>query len=73
MVDLPKPMLPSVGTNPITFLREVKSELLRVTWPKREEVVKLTFIVIAVSIALGLYVGGLDLVLTKLTDLLIAR
>ncbi|HUC94668.1 MAG TPA: preprotein translocase subunit SecE [Candidatus Saccharimonadales bacterium] len=49
----------------ITFFSEVRSELTKVTWPKRNEVVRLTFIVFAVSGIIGAYVGGLDYVFTK--------
>ena len=50
----------------IKFFGEVKSELSKVTWPKRDEVVRLTLIVFAVSGIIGAYVGGLDFVFTKI-------
>ncbi len=61
------------SVSPVVFLKEVKAELLKVTWPTRQETIKLTVMVIAVSLLLGTYIGGLDLTLTKLTDLLIRR
>lgn len=70
---MPKPMMPDFKGNPVVFLKEVKSELLKVNWPTKDEVIKLTVIVIVVSVAIGLYIGGLDLVFTKLTDFLIKR
>ena len=73
MINIPKLKAISLKGTPLDFLREVKIELVKVTWPSRNEVIKLTIIVIGVSIAIGLYVGGLDLVLTKLTDLLVNR
>ena len=48
------------------FFGEVKLELRRVTWPTREEVVKLTVTVFLVSGILGAYVGGLDYLFTTL-------
>jgi preprotein translocase subunit SecE len=55
----------------ITFFSEVKSELFKVTWPKRSEVVRLTGIVLFVSLIVGLYIGGLDyLFTTGLTKIL---
>ena len=66
-------MMPSLSTNPITFIKEVRDELMKVTWPTRDEVVKLTVIVVVVSLALGIYIGGLDSVMTKVTDILIAK
>lgn len=74
MIDIPKPMMPDFkATGPTQFLKEVKGELVKVTWPTRDEVVKLTIIVIAVSLVVGLYIGGLDFVMTKVTDVLIKR
>lgn len=57
----------------LSFFSEVKLELTKVTWPKRDEVVKLTLIVLIVSALFGLYVGGLDLGFTKALELLVAR
>jgi preprotein translocase subunit SecE len=53
--------------NKITkFLKEVQTELKKVVWPTRPQALRLTTIVIGVSLAVGLYVGALDYLLTKL-------
>lgn len=70
---LSAPMMPDFGGGPIVFLQEVKAELTKVVWPGRDEVIKLTVVVIAVSVFIGLYIGGLDLAFTKLTDILVKR
>jgi len=70
---MPSPMMPDFRGGPVVFFKEVKAELLKVTWPTKEEVVKLTIVVVAISIALGFYIGGLDLVFTKMTDFLVKR
>ena len=72
-MDFQKPMLPDFKGNPVSFIKDVKAELLKVTWPSRQEVIKLTIVVIAVSLVMGLYIGGLDLIFTKITDLLLKR
>ncbi len=59
--------------SPITFLKEVRVEMAKVIWPTREETIKLTIIVIVISFVIGTYIGGLDLILTKVTDVLIKR
>ena len=46
--------------NPLTFLREVRSELRKVAWPTQRETINLTIVVIALSIAVGLFLGGFD-------------
>lgn len=51
---------------PVQFFEETRSELQKVTWPTRQEVMRLTFVVIAISLIVGLYIGGLDFVFTKL-------
>ena len=55
------------------FFSEVKSELSKVTWPKKNEVLRLTGIVILVSVIVGFYVGGLDYLFTNLLTKLISR
>ena len=55
-------------TNPVTFVQETVDELKKVTWPTRQEALRLTFVVIFVSIVVGLFIGALDLGLTKLFE-----
>lgn len=62
---------PAFGSSPIKFLKEAKRELFRVVWPKRQEVVKLTFIVIFISLVVGLYLGVLDFGFTKIIELIL--
>lgn len=56
---------------PITFLKEVKDELQKVVWPSRDEVIRLTTIVLLVSLLVGLFLGGLDYVFTTTMTLII--
>ena len=48
------------------FLSEVRNETARVTWPSRKEVYATTFVVILTSIFFGVYLWGVDLLLTAL-------
>ena len=57
----------------LTYIKEVRAELVKVVWPKREEVVRLTLIVILISGIVGVYLGVLDFALTKLLELLISQ
>ncbi|OGZ57875.1 MAG: preprotein translocase subunit SecE [Candidatus Spechtbacteria bacterium RIFCSPLOWO2_12_FULL_38_22] len=45
----------------VRFLREVKIEMKRVNWLTRREVINYTLLILIVSIATGIYLGGLDL------------
>ena len=49
-----------------TFLVEVRNEMGRVTWPSRKEVYATTFVVILFSVAMGIYLWGVDLILDKI-------
>ena len=56
---------------PFAFLKETVSELKKVVWPTRDEVVRLTFVVILTSLIVGLLLGGADFLLTKAIELII--
>jgi len=53
-----------INPNP-NFATDVIGELKKVTWPTRLETVRLTTIVIIVSLIIGLYVGIIDILLAK--------
>lgn len=59
------PSLPRVA--PTRFFSEVSTELKKVTWPSRQETIKLTTAVIVISLAVGLFVGGLDILFLQIT------
>ncbi len=47
--------------NKITqFLKEDRQELKKVSWTTRQETIKYTLIVIGVSVAIAVFLGGLD-------------
>ena len=54
-----------------TFLGEVKAELEKVTWPKNQDVLRLTSTVIILSLIVGVYLGGADYVFTNLLGILV--
>jgi len=56
----------------INYIQEVWLELTKVKWPKKEEVIRLTLIVLAISGIVGAYLGALDYILTKLLEVLIS-
>lgn len=60
-----------MASKPISFLKEVRDELKKVVWPTRDEVIRLTSIVILVSLLVGFFLGGLDYVFTKLMSIII--
>jgi preprotein translocase subunit SecE len=49
-----------------TFLTEVRSELRKVTFPSREEVMGTTVVVIVTSVLFAVYLWGADQVISRL-------
>lgn len=64
---------PDFGKNPIEFFKEVRIELGKVVWPKRNLVIKLTIVVIGVSLVVALYLGGLDYVFAKGIEIILKK
>jgi len=67
----PRVQVAKFSVSPIQLVKEVEIELKKVKWPTKQEVVKMTTIVVSVSIIVGLLIGLADLVLTKLMSLII--
>lgn len=44
----------------IDYLRETRGELKHVSWPSREQTIAFTVIVIALSLAVGYFLGFFD-------------
>jgi len=44
---------------------KVIDELKKVSWPSRRETMRLTLVVVGVSLIIGLYIGIIDILLTK--------
>jgi len=57
-------------TNPWMFLRESYSELKRVRWPKRKEIVNYTVASLLTCFIMGALVWGFDLLVDKLFSLI---
>jgi len=62
-----------MATTPASFLREVRDELKKVVWPTRQEVIRLTGVVVIVSVGVGIFLGGTDFILTKIVALIVTR
>ena len=72
---------PLAGTRPgpgqarrgfsLRFISEAYRELQRVTWPTREETMRLTLMVIAVAAAIGAFLFVVDLVFSRIMDVIL--
>lgn len=56
----------------VQFLREVKTELKKVTWPSRKQTVTSTSVVLILVIIVAVFLGLVDMVLVRLVRLLIS-
>lgn len=68
-----KPYGSTLRSRPFLFLKEVKTELTKVSWPSKQAAVRLTLIVIGVSVVVAIFLGAFDLLFTKLTELVVKR
>ena len=53
------------------FFREVAAEFRRVNWPSRSEVARSTVVVLVVVIVLALYLGAVDVGLSKVVEVIL--
>jgi len=59
--------------NVFKFFSEVKEEMKKVVWPKKEETIRLTAVVIIFTLIVGIYVGLLDFGLAKGLEYIVSK
>ena len=57
----------------IGFIKEAQSELLRVNWPSRKDVIRYTLLVVGISLFVALFLGTLDMAFGKLVEQFLLR
>ena len=55
------------------FFSDSFNELRRVTWPSREETIRLSIMVIVVASIIGTFLGIFDLLFSKLFDVILGN
>jgi preprotein translocase subunit SecE len=55
----------------VNYLRDVRIELRKVVWPTRQEALNLTMVTLALSLAVGLFLGGVDFIFQEFFRLLL--
>jgi preprotein translocase subunit SecE len=55
------------------FLKEVNSELRKVTWPTKDELIGSTIVTIVVSCIVALFIGIVDRILTFAVTMVFGR
>ena len=53
------------------FLREVRTELSKVTWPTRKEILAATLVVVVFTLITSIYLGLVDVIISKLVRVFI--
>jgi len=53
------------------YLKEVKTEIKKVNWPTRKDTIKYSLVVVGISTAVAIFLGGLDFLFSALLKQLI--
>ncbi len=53
------------------FLGQVKTEMQKVAWPSKDELISSTIVVLVSTLLLALFIGACDLVLSRVINVLI--
>ncbi len=62
-----KPMIAKISK----FLADVKAELKKVTWPTRKDTYASSLVVIVLVLVSAVYLGGVDLILSRLVRMIL--
>jgi preprotein translocase subunit SecE len=57
----------------LKYFAEVRGELTKIVWPKKEVVFRLTLIVVSLSAIVGGLLGGLDFLFTNLVKFVLTK
>jgi preprotein translocase subunit SecE len=60
-----RPSAPGRENRLVRWYRETESELRKVVWPNRRELVNLTAIVVAVTVVFGVFLGMVDFIFER--------
>ena len=57
--------------SPAAFLRQVKQEFAKITWPTRQETTQMTIVVIVASLLLAAFFGVVDTLSAKIVSIIL--
>lgn len=55
----------------VNYLKGVRAEVARVTWPTRNEIISLTVLILLMTVVLTLYIWGIDGVVAFILRLIV--
>jgi preprotein translocase subunit SecE len=56
----------------LLYLKQVKVEAKKTNWPTRKETIRYSLVVVAISIVVAIFLGGLDFLFSTLLKKLVA-
>ena len=57
----------------VQFLKEARAELMKVNWPTKQQTINYTLTVVGISIAVALFLGGLDYIFEQILNNVILK
>lgn len=57
----------------IKFIGEAKVELLKVSWPTKKQTINYTLIILAISLIMAIFLGGLDYLFGEILKIFITK
>ena len=63
---------PKITDRVAEYLRDTRGELRKVSWPTRKQATNLTAIVLAVTVAMAIFLGALDFIFASLISLIVS-
>jgi preprotein translocase subunit SecE len=66
------PETPKPDNVVVRYLKETRAELRKVSWPTRQQATNLTLIVLAVTVAMAIFLGTIDFIFAALIKFLVS-
>jgi preprotein translocase subunit SecE len=66
------PETPKPDNVVVRYLKETRAELRKVSWPTRQQATNLTLIVLAVTVAMAIFLGTIDFIFAAIIKLLVS-
>jgi preprotein translocase subunit SecE len=57
----------------IQFLKDARTELMKVNWPTKQQTINYTLTVVGISVAVALFLGGLDYIFEQILNKFILK
>ena len=54
-----------------SFLKAVSTEMTKVSWPSRSEIIRSTLIVLIVVIVFAIFIGGIDILFLQILNIFV--